>query len=291
MQKEANKIQIKYKLITLPENKNLICQLKKSLENEKMSKIANKPLHGKFFKHLEGAHINKELSVKWLTNGRLKGETESLLVAAQDQALNTRYHQRHILGQSVKSVCRLCLKAEEHISHIVAGCEVLAPVEYLQRHNKVAGYIHWRICKSLNLPVTEKYYMHEPEKVTKVEDNVIMWDKTILTDRTILANRPDLVILNKNEKNCLIVDVAVPDDVNVLKKETEKRLKYKDLQIEISRMWNVQTKVVAVVVGALGTVSDNFNKEIQSIPGKPSAEDIQNIAMNGTAHILRKVLG
>ena len=196
LQKEANKIRIKYKLMTLPENKNLICQLKKSLENEKMSKIANKPLHGKFFKHLERAHINKELSVKWLTNGRLKGETESLLVAAQDQALNTRYHQRHILGQSVKSVCRLCLKAEEHISHIVAGCEVLAPVEYLQRHNKVAGYIHWRICKSLYLPVTEKYYMHVPEKVTKMEDNVIMWDKTILTDRTILANRPDLIILN-----------------------------------------------------------------------------------------------
>ena len=102
------------------------------------------------------------------------------MVAAQDQALNFRYHQRHILGQSVKNVSRLCLKAEEHISHIVAGCEVLAPVEYLQRHNKVAGYMHWRICKSLNLPLTEKYYMHE--KVTKMEDNVIMWDKTILTD-------------------------------------------------------------------------------------------------------------
>ena len=83
------------------------------------------------------------------------------------------------------------------------------------------------------------------------------------------------------------------NDVNVLEKETEKRLKYKDLQIEISRMWNVQTKVVAVLAGALGTVSDNFNKEIESIPGKPSAEDIQNIALNGTAHtnILRKVLG
>ena len=83
----------------------------------------------------------------------------------------------------------------------------------------------------------------------------------------------------------------IPDDVNVLKKVTEKRLKYKDLQIEISRMWNVQTKVVAVVVGALGTTSDNFSKEIELIPGKPSAEDILNIALNGTAHILRKVLG
>ena len=155
----------------------------------------------------------------------------------------------------------------------------------------MTGYIHWRICKSLNLPVTEKYYMHEPQKVTKMEDNVIIWDKTILTGRTILANRPDLIILNKNEQNCLIVDVAVPDDVNELKKETEKRLKYKDLQIEISRMRNVKTKVVAVVLGALGTMSNNFNKEIELIPGKPIAEDFQNIALNGTAHILGKILG
>ena len=67
-------------------------------------------------------------------------------------------------------------------------------------------------------------------------------------------------------------------------------MKYKDLQIEISRMWNVKTKVVAVVVGALGTMSDNFNKEITLILGKPSAESIQNIALNGSAHILRKYL-
>ena len=62
------------------------------------------------------------------------------------------------------------------------------------------------------------------------------------------------------------MDVAIPDDVNMLKKETENTLKYKDLQIEISRMWNIKTKVVAVVVGASGTMSYNFNKEIESIP-------------------------
>ena len=122
------------------------------------------------------------------------------------------------------------LKAADHINHIVAGCEALALVEYLQRHNKVAGYIHWRFCKSLNLSMTEKYYMPEPEKVTKVEDNVIMWDKTILTDRTILANRSDLIILNGKDQNCLIVDVAIPDDVNVLKNRQRRGfqpLKYK----------------------------------------------------------------
>ena len=56
-------------------------------------------------------------------------------------------------------------------------------------------------------------------------------------------------------------------------------------------MWNVKTKVVAVVVGALGNMSDNFNKEIESMPGKSIGEDVQNIALNGTAHVRRKVLG
>ena len=49
--------------------------------------------------------------------------------------------------------------------------------------------------------------------------------------------------------------------------------------------------MVAVLAGALGTMSDNFNKEIELIPGKTIAEDIQNIALNGTAHVLRKALG
>ena len=48
VQKEANQFKTKYKLMTLPENKNLICQLKKSLESEKVTKIANKPLHESF---------------------------------------------------------------------------------------------------------------------------------------------------------------------------------------------------------------------------------------------------
>ena len=39
----------------------------------------------------------------------------------------------------------------------------------------------------------------------------------------------------------LLVDVAIPGDGNVIKKEAEKILKYKDLTVEIQRMWNVKT--------------------------------------------------
>ena len=40
----------------------------------------------------------------------------------------------------------------------------------------------------------------------------------------------------------ICVDVAIPGDRNVIKKEDEKILKYKDLTIGIQRMWNVKTR-------------------------------------------------
>ena len=41
---------------------------------------------------------------------------------------------------------------------------------------------------------------------------------------------------------------------NVIKKEAENILKYKDLTIEIQRMWNVKTTVMPVIIGATGTI-------------------------------------
>jgi hypothetical protein len=51
----------------------------------------------------------------------------------------------------------------------------------------------------------------------------------IHTDREVTANRPDTIIKNKKEKQCILTDVAVPADRNVMQKEAEKKLKYKSL--------------------------------------------------------------
>ena len=42
----------------------------------------------------------------------------------------------------------------------------------------------------------------------------------------------------------------------MIKKEAEKILKYKDLTREIQSMWNVRTKVIPVITGATGTISN-----------------------------------
>ena len=88
----------------------------------------------------------------------------------------------------------------------------------------------------------------------------------------------------------MLIDVAISGDRNVIKKEAEKILKYKDLTIEIQRMRNIKTKVIPVIIGANGTISKSFRKYVSNIPEKHEVKELQKTATLGTAHILRKVL-
>jgi hypothetical protein len=48
----------------------------------------------------------------------------------------------------------------------------------------------------------------------------------------------------------MLIDAAISQDRNVIKKEGEKILKYKDLITEIQCMWIVKAKVIPVIIGA-----------------------------------------
>jgi hypothetical protein len=86
----------------------------------------------------------------------------------------------------------------------------------------------------------------------------------------------------------MLIDVAIPGDTNVIQKEAEKILKYKDLTIEIQRLWNVKTRVIPVIIGTTGTISKSFRKYVSTIPGNHEVKELQNTAILGTAHILPK---
>jgi hypothetical protein len=60
----------------------------------------------------------------------------------------------------------------------------------------------------------------------------------------------------------VLIDAAIAGDRDAIKKEAEKILKYKDLRIEIQRMWNVKTKVIPVII-ATGTISKSFRKYVK----------------------------
>ena len=85
----------------------------------------------------------------------------------------------------------------------------------------------------------------------------ILWDFPIQSDTVIEHRRSHIVCIDKIVKSCLIIDVAVPGDQNIIVKEQEKIDKYQDLRIEVGKLWKFKAEVVPVVVGALGTISQS----------------------------------
>ena len=88
-----------------------------------------------------------------------------------------------------------------------------------------------------------------------------LWDFDIQTDNEIQARRPDIVVVNKKERKCYIIDVAVLGDVRIAEKETKKIEKYDEFKREVERLWKVKAKVMPIVLGALGTVTRSLSKE------------------------------
>jgi hypothetical protein len=88
----------------------------------------------------------------------------------------------------------------------------------------------------------------------------------------------------------MLIDVAISGERNVIKKETEKILKYKDLTIETQRVWIVKARVIPVIIGATGIICKSFRKYVSDIPGNHDVKELQKTVILSTAHILRKVL-
>jgi hypothetical protein len=57
------------------------------------------------------------------------------------------------------------------------------------------------------------------------------------------------------DKICLLIDVAIPSYRNVIEKESKKKLKYKNVSIEIQRMRNMKCFVTPVIIAVTGIVT------------------------------------
>jgi len=69
--------------------------------------------------------------------------------------------------------------------------------------------------------------------ITNIINIVLLIIIIISTHRDVTANKQDIIIKNRKEKTCTLIDVAIPAHRNVVQKEAEKKLKYKSLCIEI----------------------------------------------------------
>ena len=262
----------------------------KRVIEEKKDDLKGMKLHGQF--EVQTENLKTEESWNWLSKGDLKRETESLLMAAQEQALNTNSIKKNIYKTSDDDKCRLCGNAPETITHIVSACKKLAQKEYLRRHDKVCLNIHWQLCVKYGLECNEKWYQHTPSAVHENDDVKLLWNFPIQVDRELEErhNRPDIMVFKKNDRHCLIVDIAVPGDHNIESKQQQKIDNYADLKLEVSRMWDCSTVVVPIIIGALGSVPKKFHHHLAKLEIGNDITTFQKSAVLGTASILRKIL-
>ena len=262
-------------------------ELKLEQKKKRLDGWQEKSLHGQYPSRI---NRNGVACWRWLKTGYLKKGTESLLMAAQDQALATRNYKVNILKERGTKMCRMCDERDETVMHILSECSKLAQTEYKKRHDKVATMVHWELCKQYDLPHSQNWYEHRAEAVMENDDVKLLWDFNIRTDRVIEARRPDIVLIDKKNKETMIIDVAVPGDFRVKEKEIEKITKYQDLVVEINRMWDTNSKVIPIVIGALGAQNQLIDYLALLGVQTRKAESMQQTALLGSAHILRKVL-
>ena len=84
--------------------------------------------------------------------------------------------------------------------------------------------------------------------------------------------------------------MAVPSDRNTSVKVFEKLFKYKDLKIEIAKIWKMGTETIPVVLGSLGVIKNGLERYVDKIPGTVSIDELRKITLLGSARILRKIL-
>ena len=167
---------------------------------------------------------------------------------------------------------------------------MLAKKEYLDRHDKVAKYLHWLLCQEQDIEVPDKWYEHVPDNVVSKNQVTLIWDTAVQTDYTIPSNRPDIIVKNQLERTCLLIDVSVPSDRNIYAKRSEKLCKYKDLEIEIQKMWGMRTTVVPLIMGALGSIATDTPIDLACISSSASLYQVQKQVLLSSAFILQRFL-
>ena len=108
---------------------------------------------------------------------------------------------------------------------------------------------------------------HVPTVLTWVNNNIeIWWDKHITTVPKTKNNKPDIVVWDKNEKTCFVIDVCVPLDENVHVQEKRKIDIYTPLVVNLSRLYpDYSYNIIPIVLGATGLITDSLTTYLTTL--------------------------
>ncbi|KAL7634727.1 UNVERIFIED_CONTAM: hypothetical protein RMT77_015104 [Armadillidium vulgare] len=245
-------------------------------------------------KIIDEVYIDKEKSVEIFCKGGLQAEEERMIRAAQDGLVRTRWRRKHIEKEDISDACRICQLHPETVPHILSACEILLNRgTYTDRHDTICKTIHFKLCKKYNITTeAQNYWKHNPPEIVENNQALILYDCPIPTDIRVTHNRPDIVIKDKTERKCYIIEVGVPFDNNLAAYEREKEIKYIRLKQEIRRMWDIDNiSIIPIVVGAMGVIKKSLIEHLKRLPVSITSLELTKMVVKKSISILRLVLG
>lgn len=151
---------------------------------------------------------------------------------------------------------------------------------YTEWPDKVAVTVYRNICVWIRSPQVQK------EHATKsgwVQKSLILWNFKFQSEKQLLANQPDIRVVDKEQKRAVVIDVTIPADSNIKKKEHKKIKKYQALKEQLEQMWKLKSTVFPVEICTLGAVTPKRTHWLRQIPGTTSKVCVQMHA--GTATV------
>jgi len=71
------------------------------------------------------------------------------------------------------------------------------------------------------------WYEHVPKSIETGQGGkvTILWNQQVQIDRTIPNNKPDIIVRDNEKRTCMLIDVAISGDRNVIKKGSRENYK------------------------------------------------------------------
>ena len=141
----------------------------------------------------------------------MKVETEAMFFATQEQAIRTNYVKHKIEKTAQSTLCRMCGKKSETVSHTVSECDKLAQKQYRRRHNTVARIANWKLCGEYQLKRDIRVSKKEKEKIERYQELKTeikrLWN--IRNIKVISVNVGALDSTSKKLKNCIELGIVI----------------------------------------------------------------------------------
>jgi hypothetical protein len=139
-----------------------------------------------------------------------------------------------------------------------------------------------------NLLKNTQPHSYTPESCLENDNYKLYFDRTVLTDIHIKHNRPDIIILNRQQKQAYLLDIAVPNSRNIIQTYNTKINKCLDLSAAMRNLWCLEkNSILPLIISATGIVPQSLFKNLKILDlGNTLVVEIQKGILLYSCHIV-----